>query len=564
MPKLKKDPAARPILYPTYEHLPTFGERAITMEQAKQILGWSEDPAQAKELKLGEPAIVDRNNVNVWLVNNQTNRSIYIAKVDELEQEHLNRRWSGPNGNGKSVNGECLLIGKYGSVLNGQHSLVSLVFAEQTRQKEPDKWKAQWPGPVVMDKPITRGIDEDDAVVNTMDTCKPRSAADVIYRSEYFRTMKPEDRKTASRMLDFAVRLLWERTGAKLDPYHPRRTNPEFVDFIERHPGIIKVVKHILGEDKLGEDKNGAISGKLGYISSGTAAGLFYLMASSATDPKKYLAEPIEKNLNWDNWEKAQGFWVDLAAKAKKVEAVRLARRPGSEGEHEGFIFSGSEGSGSANERKAYLCAAWLLYAAGEKITEDTLVVDYKEDEAGDFILSKHLPPVGGIDRGIGKEETTAEDTSVEESGEAEPTAPKLTGAELAEKLRKMREANKVGEPKGLEEEINAIREQHPGYMLLFKTAEGLKAWGPDADEVARVLKFRSTKIQHGMPTAVLKESDLDAHLSKLRQAGVKVATCETNGKETVVTHLGEEPAAAPIVAKPGKKPAPKPKAVTS
>src|SRR6202012_885566 len=101
--------------------------------------------------------------------------------VDKLIQEMLNLRWE--------YNGEPIIIGATGQVLNGQHTLVALILAEQDRKKDK-KWTENWPEEMQVAKDIVFGVSESDKVVDSMDTCIPRSLNDVMWRKDYFRKMK--------------------------------------------------------------------------------------------------------------------------------------------------------------------------------------------------------------------------------------------------------------------------------------------------------------------------------------------------------------------------------------
>jgi hypothetical protein len=204
------------------------GDKAITVEYAKKLLGWTVE--DDKEKFNANYLLKDFSGKKVRCSNNVTNRPLYMAVVKVLIQEILRKRWR--------LNGESLIIGSTGLILNGQHTLIALILAGQQWEKDPEACD-QWTTEPTIDKAIVFGIDESDMTVNTMDTCKPRSLADVIYRSEFFSGIKAGDRQACARIADYAVRILWHRTGAGLDAFAPRRTHAESLDFIARHPRLL-------------------------------------------------------------------------------------------------------------------------------------------------------------------------------------------------------------------------------------------------------------------------------------------------------------------------------------
>src|SRR5690606_8050237 len=120
--------------------------------------------------------------------NNIRNRDIDKIKVSELVQEILRGHWV--------MNCESLIIGVTGIVLNGQHTLIALVLATQQWEEvgKDSQIREVWPNKPTIDKLIVFGASEEDKVVNTMDTAKPRSLGDVIFRSDYFADAKRADK----------------------------------------------------------------------------------------------------------------------------------------------------------------------------------------------------------------------------------------------------------------------------------------------------------------------------------------------------------------------------------
>ena len=365
MPRKDNDGSTRTVVYKEIVAKVCRGETAITAEQARELLGWTEVQ--------GDGLFKDRNGKSVRCLNNVTNRPLYRAVVETLKQEHLRRRWQ--------FNGEPLIIGRTALVLNGQHSLISLVLAVQEWLADQGRWPG-WETEPTMDKLIIYGVSEDDDTVNTMDTCKPRTLADVIYRSEFFTAAKEGDRKKAARMLDYAIRLLWHRTGAGIDAFAPRRTHAESLHFFNQHPRLLEAIRHVYEEDDEGQLRK--------YLGPGYLAALLYLMGAAKTDPAAYHSSdtPDESLLDFGLWSKACDFVVLLAGGGEQVQPLvdALTRMI-------------NDGGGSIHQRCALLAKAWQCYAEDGPVTTKGLTLSYVTDEHGMKKLGE-CPTVGGIDLG--------------------------------------------------------------------------------------------------------------------------------------------------------------------
>lgn len=392
-PPKKKPVEERPIKYdkPTVKLF--YGDKSLTGTVAKKLLGWQEAGDNQRKL------FTDAEGKGIICHNNISNRPLYMGNVAALKQEILRRRWY--------LNMENRIIGQTGLVLNGQHTLIALVLAIQEWHLHPEKWKPYWPTEPVIETSIGFGADESDKVVNTLDTCKPRSLADVIYRSPFFADMNNSERKVAARITDYGVRLLWSRTGVA-NAFAIRRTHSESLDFIARHDRILECTKHIHTE-------NGIEKQLAGFISPGYAAGLLYLMASSSTDPAEYRGSdnPNEGMLLWDNWSDACDFWAYLAGGNEQFSAVpkALGRMINDDG-------------GSTNERCGILVKAWLAYTADKPIDAKVLKLKYHtEDDVRTLI---DFPSAGGIDLG--------DPDSLDSPGNDEPATGDPTPEEIEER----------------------------------------------------------------------------------------------------------------------------------
>lgn len=408
-------PAGRPVIHRDVKVQLCVGEFALSVDQSKELMGWTTDAEVAKKAGLDEPLLHDLNKQPVWCLNNVHNRPLYMETVEALIQEHLMRRWR--------FNGEPIIIGETGIVENGQHQLTAHILAEQHRliDGEGKQWLRHWPGPVTMEKVVIYGIKETDDVINTMDTCKPRSFTDVIFRSNLFGKTKGRDLKILARMLDSCVRLLWQRTGAVVDAFAPRRTHSEGMDFIGRHPHAVQAVKHIWDEYKGGTydsaSKNWQVNNQ--RLGAGYAAALCYLMGASATDGTEYVSQkvPSEKKVDWEHWDLAKEFWTRFSSGHEEMGALHKTL---------GYLVDPETNvGGTLAERLAIIIKAWHLYQAGEPMSVKALSIEdlYKENDAGVRRMGRG-PSIGGVDQGDSKG-TKAPDAEVLPGG-GDPTPEQI------------------------------------------------------------------------------------------------------------------------------------------
>lgn len=347
-------------------------DNPITAEDARELLGWTIVPDEERSY-----ALRDRDGKKVCCKKNTTNRFLYPSVVETLVQEHLRKRWR--------LNGEPIIVGSSGLILNGQHTLVSLILAAQDWAKDSTKWPA-WPEEPTMEKVIVYGVDESDEVVNTMDTCKPRNFMDVVGRSGFFHRdgLSDRDLRECARMTDYAVKLLWHRTGAGLDAFAPRRTHAEALDFLARHPKLLDAVRHV-------REENGGKDGRVvRYCSPGCLSGLMYLFAVSKSDATSYFHgnPPSESHLDLTLWDRACEFVVLLATSDAQTKAVRQY-----------LATLANDGADGNAARWGVLVNAWLAFAEGNPITPSALRLEFSQDDEERRQLLTH-PSCGGIDLG--------------------------------------------------------------------------------------------------------------------------------------------------------------------
>lgn len=410
MPRIQKE--ERRIVYAEVGVQLYNGDTPLTSQEAKRLIGWQVEDEQSNFGSNYD--VMDREGKKVRLLNNSRNRPFDVALATTWESEVLKGHWK--------LNGESIILGQYGTVVSGQHRLVALILAGQAWSKEPDRWPA-WPTfEPNMECLIVTGVDESDDTVNTIDTGRPRTLADVIYRSELFSNLKPFERADVATVASHAVSFIWNRVGAGKSLYNrAKRTHTDAMEFLDNHKRILACVKHV---QKNNDDR------KIGrWISPGYAAGMLFFMGSSSSDFDKYHTRdlPSEKGLDWSNWDRACDFWAELANGSKAFDAARSQLTPKASE-------NGAVGTISKAERIATLAKAWQCFVSQKPITARSIALDYSTDEDGYPTLAES-PTFGGIDAGDGSsEETPATPEEVEQNKvtartakepKPEPVAPK-------------------------------------------------------------------------------------------------------------------------------------------
>ena len=570
--------AGRPVKFKELASRICAGKDALTVAQAKQLFGYTEDEEEAKEKGFTEP-LFKLGGKSIWCINNTRNRPFTESWADSIAQDILSKNFA-PEG----PNGETIIIGRTGLVLSAQHRLAALIKAGHLWEGQPH-WKEYWKTEPTIDSYMAFGVSENLNNVKTLDNVKPRSLSDVLVTSGMFSDFSRSDMLKANRVAEYAVRNLWDRVGMREDAFHVRQTHSESLEFIRNHEKLLDAVRFIFKENKEGKVAK--------FAPPGLATALLYLMGTSATDGDAYrgVDTPSEKQIDTAHWEKAMEFWTLLASNDPTFKRLRfLAREKGGES----YIFAAGVEGGSTEERAAALVKGWNLFVNGDRLAEADLLMEYHTDSEGAVTLIEHpYPTTGGIDLGgraakrtereheavngentdpeVSEEEVeeriqktrngkpldeedegTQDDGTDEEVGEdeeemveeemAEEEAPKVAGKKPGTKAKG---APVAAEPKTLEEEIEEIREQHPGKVILLKRGNSYSAYGKDAGTIAAVLRI-SIKSSSGTQLATFPEAKLEEYLVKLTENGHSIAVAET-----------DEPPAP----KANGKPAPKPKA---
>lgn len=505
----------KPVMYPSYaavwyvkggSNIQGAFKDPITSEVAKELLGWEEEEEGGS--KFGSNyLLIDRFGKKIRCTNNITNRPLYLSNMEACVQEVLRGRWV--------INGETIIIGQTGKVLNGQHQLCGVILAEQDRLKDRKMWE-HLTEPLYIEKLVVFGIEETDVVINTMDTCKPRSLADVIYRSPYFQKSTQTDRQLASRILDHAIKQLWIRTGVYLpeNGFSLRRTHAEAIDLVERHKKLLKCVAHIMKcnkREKVEGDENDTSGVISTYLPLGYAATALYLMATSGSDPEKYMGkeEPNEKGLDWSKWDIACQFWEDF--KTDAFDPLRKAIA-GLQDEESGV-------AGRLTEKDYLVIKAWELYLENKKMTSRNLVIKYNDPDANGRITLKDIPELGGIDLGLVK-------IKPPKAKESEPPPHVQNGIE------KRKEKVKNGEPLEEIEEttvialpLDRLRKENPTVdILMTLSAKGKReVWGSEATKVGEVVDKLPKMHPKGMLHLAFSGEELDTVVKMLNKSGITV-----------------------------------------
>lgn len=371
----------RSVVHPEPKVELRIGKLALTSDEAKELLGWE---AETDEVAFAEDYICkDFFGVKIRCRNNEHNRPLNESWAKSIASDILDQHWQ--------FNGETIIISETGQVLSGQHRLLGFIMACQKWASEKDSWP-KWEDEPTLDVAICYGVSDEGEVTRTLDNVRPRSLADVLFCSGYFEKQDRKSRDHMCKVLDHAVRFLWHRTAADVsDPWSPKRTHSESLDFINRHKKIIEFVDFICRNDG---DK--AISK---WINPGIAAGLLYLMAASNTDPEKYLemdspSEGTAKKpiVDFSKQEKAEEFWVKFSSMASKDNPIAGLRDALAY-----LTDPGCKSTGSLAEKLAFIVNAWLLFEDGETVTKKSISPKYRENDDGVYVLDES-PTCGGID----------------------------------------------------------------------------------------------------------------------------------------------------------------------
>ena len=381
------------------------GENAMSIDDAKELIGWT----------IVEKGGVLRDPDGEWirLDNNATNRPWRPGISKRYMLEMLRGKWA--------MNGEPIIFDWDEKCQSGQHRLIAFILAVLAWRKDKKRWMKYWKKEPTLEILVVRGISPAPEVVNTIDQGQKRTLGDIIYRSELFgpdglslgegkdntiRLVEQGEKQKAflSRILAGAARLAWLRATDRNVTDAPHFPPSEAMDFIDAHPGLLYAVAFI-SLLETGEEKSGHRISR--FISLGYASALFYIMATSGTDPDDF-AEKGEAALDYSMVDQAKEFWEKLASgldlKAGDPVYVLRERLPD--------INAGS--AIGRDEVVATVIKAFNLFAEGKKIKPQQLVIRKQQDDHGIEKLAD-MPRLGGLDVEGPEKPTTPEDINEEE-----------------------------------------------------------------------------------------------------------------------------------------------------
>ena len=542
MPKIKAATTDLPVIYEQIGVDLWLGDKAMNADSAKEMIGWEEIPEGAG--KSAVPLLTDEYDKPIRCIYNDHNRPFTESWARSLAQDILKRQWADSrNGEDMTYNGEDIIRDKHGIVKSGQHRLVALVLAHQMWERD-EHWRTYWPDAPSIEVGVKGGISSNPRVIRTLDNTRPRDLTDVLITSGYFPRSAAKDREQLADYLSYAVRVLWHRVGRDANAYAKYRTNSECLAFIESHPKLVDCVKHVVEEngtkepelDADGKPKKAAKGGVKHYCGLGTAAGLLYLMGSSATDPAKYRLklgegqQATEKMLKWDHWKTAQEFWTELAKKKRgklaEVYAYRRANKDEDDKDpHAVYVFE----SGRPDERQVVLCKAWQLWLRSGKVKQGDLDLAYVKDEDGEWQIKEDMPSLGGIDLGdpdseevdLPVSEEEAETNQEELDAEREQREAKRLEERAAKNKAAKEELERRKASGNLTEQLDALKEEHGGAMILLRRGSTYAMFGEDATIASSTLKL-TLKIALGTQMVEVPVAKGEETRDKLIKEGYK------------------------------------------
>jgi hypothetical protein len=549
----------------------------IDEKRAKGILGWeteteygerlkaSDPKMRAAKLSYGEEYLLELDGEKVRCANNARNRPFDETHSRKLGQDILAGHWR--------FNCETIIVSKHGDVDSGQHRLIALVIACAEWRKNPHGYPA-WPdSPPTIRSLIVFGADDSPETLRTLDNVKPRSLMDVFYTSPLFAKLGMAERKECSRMMDFAVDLLWRRLDVGATGGNRYQTHSASIEFADAHPTLKKAIRHVF-DCNSSESGRGISSLK---VSAGHLAALVYLMSCSGSDAETYHAAcPKQEKglLEFSLWEKAESFASKLAA----VERVE-----DDEGQFIRFdgvfapvadalaalVDTDEAGKGRTIEKLAVIAKAWHAWNENGEVTADNLDIseNYQQTDSGWRFVDE--PTIGGIDKGSGaagadgKGQDKAEvERRKEEARQAKIAALDVKARAKADKATSAADAGAAKVAATLTAQFAAMRAQAPGHIIIVRSQMGNHAaWMDDATPVAEAAGVTvQTQPASGLPVVFFAAKDFEVVVGKLIASGRQVATAvqkEGSTQEFVVTPHDPIPPATPV-----KSPTPKAKPV--
>jgi hypothetical protein len=333
-------------------------EGPLSFDDCKVLIGWTEEPSDENWGK--DFVLKDKFGKKISLLNNPSNRPFKLALARQYTGEHLERKWA--------LNLETIVVDVDGNIPQGQHRLVGLILAEQTRQINPKRWGTK---PLVYETALGFNASPKPHNANTYDTGAGRTTGDVLYRHQEFpEEVTDKEQRRISSLLATAVRLVWLRVGGQQVAFGPKLISRAAIEFYGEHPDILDSVTTIVKLDE-GEEGNERLISSL--VSLPYASALHYLMLSASAKTK--VAE------FWSTFASGEGL-----TKGSPILGLRK------------YLQTVSADTGSQRDKILGACVkAWLLWIDGKssKNVKDIRVARKKDNER--WVLAE-FPRIGGLD----------------------------------------------------------------------------------------------------------------------------------------------------------------------
>lgn len=490
--------------------------------------------------------------------NNVNNRRFREGDCLRLAYEFLDGRWAGPhNFPGETVNGEPVRITRLAYVFDGQHRLISYYFACLLREANP-RYQEKWKDGIPFETVLMLGVSDAKQVYDTVDNTIPRSFADNTYTSDSFRDLSEDQRWECSKNYAAAVDALWKRTGADgMGTGASYRSFATLDDFAKQHKTIEKCVRWIF--DCNYGDRNGMISD---LAPAGQCAATMYLMGCGESDGDVYRqgnkqGNRREKELTWSRLDKTKEFWEAATNVDNPLRQVLYTAVEDKVDERTGAIITVK-----ATERLAILALAWhIWYESGKVLPTDLDLGPFMKPDSAGRIQLVDPPTFGNLDLGPGaevenKEEIEAaarkeredkaraaakvieDQRAVKTNGETpDPAAVEEFAGQELERQRKKGKGKKPAAPatpgKPEWEQLEDVRKEHPGKVLLFKGSATVYLYNGDVDRVIQAHGQRPIRdvSNNGLRVASWPLDHCLEIVAALKDKGMKVAVASKDAR---------------------------------
>ncbi|HEV2172664.1 MAG TPA: hypothetical protein VGR71_03810, partial [Nitrospira sp.] len=185
-------------------------DKEMTPDDAKKILGWRSEKDPAEKEAFGDNfAFKDLEGSKIRMTNCTSNRPFRRGLALYYANEILRKKWR--------LHCETIGVDCSDDVQEGQHRLVGLIFAEQMRKKDPEKWKPYGTrGPISIPVIVVTGFSNEDDVIDTINLGQKRSLGDVLFRNRTFEKASGKEQVGLANTLAGATRMAWLCMGGQL------------------------------------------------------------------------------------------------------------------------------------------------------------------------------------------------------------------------------------------------------------------------------------------------------------------------------------------------------------